>query len=105
MVMSIVRCCLEFADAQFSRGDAEALARDRTLYATAQDLLNLPEVKPETGSSVPLTPNPIWESLQLHAEPFQLPALVIRKKALGAEHPDVAQNLHNLAWLYFNQGK
>jgi hypothetical protein len=67
-VMSIVRCCLEFADAEFSRGDAEAVARARTLYETAQDLLNLPDVKPETGSSIPFTPNPIWESLQLHAD-------------------------------------
>jgi hypothetical protein len=67
-VMSIVRCCLEFADAEFSRGDAEAVARARTLYETAQDLLNLPDVKPETGESIPFTPNPIWESLRLHAD-------------------------------------
>jgi hypothetical protein len=67
-VMSIVRCCLEFADAEFSRGDAEAVARARTLYETAQDLLNLLDVKPETGPSVPFTPNPIWESLRLHAD-------------------------------------
>ena len=67
-VMSIVRCCLEFADAAFSRGDVEAAARARTLYETAQDLLNLPDVKPETGPSIPFTPNPIWESLQLHAD-------------------------------------
>jgi len=66
-VMSIVRCCLEFADAEFSRGEAEAVARARTLYETGQDLLNLQDVKPETGS-VPFTPNPIWESLRLHAD-------------------------------------
>src|SRR5262249_40308520 len=29
----------------------------------------------------------------------------IREKALGANHPDVGQTLHNLAYLYWRQGK
>src|SRR5580704_5978275 len=32
-------------------------------------------------------------------------ALVIREKALGPEHPDVAQSLNDLAGLYTNQGR
>ena len=33
-----------------------------------------------------------------------LQALNMRKKLLGAEHPSVARNLNNLAWLYQYQG-
>jgi len=32
-------------------------------------------------------------------------ALAIREKRLGAEHPDTAQSLNNLAELYRSQGK
>jgi len=39
------------------------------------------------------------------AEPLYQRALAIREKALGPEHPDVAQSLNNLALLYDSQGK
>jgi tetratricopeptide (TPR) repeat protein len=39
------------------------------------------------------------------AIPLAKSALVIREKALGKDHPDVAQSLNNLAELYRNQGK
>ncbi len=39
------------------------------------------------------------------AEPLYKRALAIREKALGAEHPDVAQSLNNLAALYHDQGR
>jgi hypothetical protein len=67
-VMSIVRCLLDYADAEFSQSSAESVGRARTLYETADDLLNLSDVKPETGASIPFLPNPVWESLRLHAQ-------------------------------------
>jgi tetratricopeptide (TPR) repeat protein len=39
------------------------------------------------------------------AEPRFQRALEIREKALGPEHPDVAQSLNNLAGLYHDQGR
>jgi tetratricopeptide (TPR) repeat protein len=39
------------------------------------------------------------------AEQLSLRSLAIREKALGRDHPDVAQSLNNLASLYSNQGK
>ncbi|MEM8719517.1 MAG: tetratricopeptide repeat protein [Cyanobacteria bacterium P01_G01_bin.39] len=39
------------------------------------------------------------------AIPLAQKALEIRKKILGAEHPDVAASLNNLAELYLNQGE
>src|SRR5262249_6141116 len=70
-VQSIVRCFLDFADAEFARHTAESVARARTLYETAADLLSLPEVKPDRpdpGGAYPFPVNPVWESLRLHAE-------------------------------------
>jgi tetratricopeptide (TPR) repeat protein len=39
------------------------------------------------------------------AEPLYQRSLAIREKALGPEHPDVAQSLNNLAALYKAQGQ
>ncbi|MEM9817189.1 MAG: tetratricopeptide repeat protein [Cyanobacteria bacterium P01_D01_bin.6] len=39
------------------------------------------------------------------AEPLLQEALVMRKRLLGDEHPDVATSLNNLATLYKNQGR
>ncbi len=39
------------------------------------------------------------------AKPLYLRSLAIREKALGPEHPDVAESLNNLAGLYDNQGR
>ena len=39
------------------------------------------------------------------AEPLYKRALAIREKALGPDHPDVAQSLNNLADLYTAQGR
>ncbi|GEO13531.1 neuraminidase-like domain-containing protein [Microvirga aerophila] len=48
-ICSLVQCLLEFADSEFSRDDIESLARSRTLYLTALDLLSLPELKQKLG--------------------------------------------------------
>ena len=39
------------------------------------------------------------------AEPFLQRALAIRERVLGAEDPDTASSLNNLAGLYKDQGK
>jgi tetratricopeptide (TPR) repeat protein len=39
------------------------------------------------------------------AEPLYRRALAVREKQLGAEHPDTALSLNNLAGLYHVQGK
>lgn len=38
------------------------------------------------------------------AEPSYERSLTIRERQLGADHPDIAQNLNNLAGLYCSQG-
>jgi hypothetical protein len=44
-VLSLVRCLLEFGDAEFSRDTAESVARARSLYTTALELLDMGVVK------------------------------------------------------------
>jgi tetratricopeptide (TPR) repeat protein len=39
------------------------------------------------------------------AEPLHQRALAIRERALGPDHPDVAESVNNLAVLYYHQGK
>ena len=53
-----------------------------------------------------------WQALVLdslgrfnEAEPLYRRSLLIREKALGPDHPDVAASLNNLAWLYNFQGR
>jgi CHAT domain-containing protein/Tfp pilus assembly protein PilF len=45
------------------------------------------------------------QGLYADAEPLFKQSLVIREKALGPDHPDVAQSLNNLALTYQNQGR
>jgi tetratricopeptide (TPR) repeat protein len=49
----------------------------------------------------------VWEDegCRGEAEPLYQRALMIREGQLGAEHPDTAQSLDNLALLYDNQGR
>jgi hypothetical protein len=49
-VMSLVQCLLDFADSEFTQDTGESLARARTLYLTALDLLSLPELRQELGA-------------------------------------------------------
>ncbi len=67
-VMAIVRCFLAYADLEFARNVAESVANARTLYETALDLLAVPDLRPETGPTIPFPANPVWESLKLHAQ-------------------------------------
>lgn len=49
-ILSLVQCFLEFADAEFTIDTAESLPRARTLYMTALELLDLPELKQKLGA-------------------------------------------------------
>ena len=60
----------------------------------------------EAGTLLNMTGCYLHERAQYaKAEPLFQRALQIREKALGPEHPDVANSLNNLAMLYHNQGR
>ena len=64
----------------------------------------------ESDERLPLSLNNLaWlyrlQGKYAEAEPLYQRSLAIREKALGPEHPDVAQSLNNLALLYKAQGK
>jgi hypothetical protein len=65
-LMSLVRCILDFADAEFTRSTYESLPRARALYVTALELVRLPDMQPSSAS--PFPPNPVLQALQLHAD-------------------------------------
>ena len=44
-LLSLIRCLLEYADAEFTRDTAESLPRARTLYMTALELLDSEELR------------------------------------------------------------
>ncbi|HEY5114362.1 MAG TPA: Ig-like domain-containing protein, partial [Nakamurella sp.] len=44
-LITLARCYLDFADAEFTRDDGDAVARARSLYGTALALLGLPEMQ------------------------------------------------------------
>jgi hypothetical protein len=44
-LISLIRCFLDFADTEFTRDTAESLPRAKTLYQTALELLDLPELR------------------------------------------------------------
>jgi hypothetical protein len=48
-VLLICECLIDWADAEFSRADAESIPEARELYERALDLLNLPEIRQRTN--------------------------------------------------------
>ena len=66
-VISIVECFLAFADSEFARNTPDSNARARALYQNAADLLDLKEVVPESGPTVPFPVNPVWQALRARA--------------------------------------
>ena len=48
-LLSLVRCFLEYADAEFSRDTAESVPRARTMYTTALELLDTPPLQQRLG--------------------------------------------------------
>lgn len=70
-MMSLARCFLDFADAEFTRETPESIARARALYMAALELLDSPEMQDQSnggGSTSPLPPNPVLQALHLRAE-------------------------------------
>jgi len=67
---TLVRCYLDFADAEFTRDDGESVARARSLYTSALSLLALPEMQPPTQDDQlsPFPPNPVPHALRMRAE-------------------------------------
>src|SRR5262249_36483420 len=49
-LLSLVRCLLEYADAEFTRDSAESLPRARTLYMTALELLESIELRQQENA-------------------------------------------------------
>ena len=66
-VLSIARCFLDFADAEFSQSTAESVGRARTLYETARTCSTFLMLAGDRDRH-PFSSNPIWESLRLHAQ-------------------------------------
>ncbi|MCG8458716.1 MAG: hypothetical protein MI919_20745 [Holophagales bacterium] len=48
-LLSLIRCFLDFADAEFTRDTAESVPRARTLYRSALELLETPELEQHLG--------------------------------------------------------
>ena len=70
VVISLVRCFEQFADAEFTRDTDESVARARTLYQMALELLGL--TYPAAGSTAdpahPFGLDPVVDALRLHGE-------------------------------------
>ena len=70
VLMSLARCYIDFADAEFTRDTAESIAQARSLYLTARDLLALPDLQPvidPAATEWPL-PNPSLDALRGRVE-------------------------------------
>jgi outer membrane lipoprotein SlyB len=73
VLLSVVRCFLDYADAEFAADTNEATARARALYITALDLLDspdmqLPGVPGDPAATAGFAPNPEPQALRKHAE-------------------------------------
>jgi len=66
-LFSIVRCFLDFADADFAAGTTESVSRARDLYLTALDLLRAPELQP-SAAVAGIALNPVMQALRQHAQ-------------------------------------
>ena len=69
-LMTLARCYLDFADAEFTRDEGESIARARALYQAALSLLTLPDMQPPgTGSGAsPFPANPVPQGLRGRGE-------------------------------------
>jgi hypothetical protein len=68
-ILTLARCLLGLADAEFARETRESLPKARLLYETAQDLLSVPEMTtPNKDAQNKLLPlSPLLEASRLHA--------------------------------------
>lgn len=66
LLLNLARCCAEYANAEFTQDTPASVARARSLYTTALDLLTLPDLQPAVDPAAverPL-PNPAVEALR-----------------------------------------
>jgi hypothetical protein len=66
-IASLARCLLTFADDQFTKETAESIPQARSLYLTAVDLLNLPEMLAPSKLGTTELNNILLESIRNHA--------------------------------------
>lgn len=89
-LQTLIRCLLQEADVEFTRGTVESLAIAQSLYATAEELLNAPEsqAEPDEGENLPfdIIRNPVLNTLRLHAE-INLYKLHTGRNIVGDERP------------------
>ncbi|WP_030322685.1 neuraminidase-like domain-containing protein [Streptomyces sp. NRRL B-3229] len=69
-LLSVIRCHLDYADAQFTRETDESVAQARTLYVTARRLLQTPALQPQTPLTAgePALPIPDLDVLRNRAQ-------------------------------------
>jgi hypothetical protein len=67
-LLSLVRCFIEFADAEFARDTAQSVANARSLYLTARRLLASPDLEPPRSSGGAVLVNPIQGMLAVRVE-------------------------------------
>ncbi len=69
-LMSLTRCFMEYADAEFTRDMGDSLAKARSLYLSARSVLAEPDfdqIQPEREEET-LLPNPVLEALRNRIE-------------------------------------
>lgn len=71
-ILALVRCLLDYADAEFTQATDESIPKARVLYMNALDLLDLEVVQPPKASTVGASesppPNPVVQALRQQAE-------------------------------------
>ena len=91
-IMAIARCLLDFADAEFTRDMPDSLARARSLFLTAHDLLAADELtQPQASSRGPLPENPVLTFLKLRTN-NQLRKLREGRNIAGMQRPEDDQS-------------
>jgi hypothetical protein len=85
---ALARCCAEFGDQEFSLDGADAIARARGLYATAGELLEDPDLRPQVPADPAQVPfaNPVLDELRGHVA-LQLAKLRQGRNIAGMPRP------------------
>jgi len=99
-----------FPEVDVDKVDVNTLLRCEKYLSHAQNCMNLIEdhkfVFSEAGRLLYETGRYLHaRALYEQAEPLFQKALKIRERVLRAEHPDIADTLQDLAWLYLDQGR
>jgi hypothetical protein len=72
VIQQIIKCLLEYGDAEFTRDTGSSLAQARELYIMALNLLDVPDMRIFTLSSdnppIPFPANPVIEAFRTKAE-------------------------------------